>query len=126
DLNQFWAIIQNWLSVNYDLKVVKSVLAEIESGRAELNWELINLKNAPFDVLEVVLPELIARWLTRKGFQLGLRNANGHEEYWPLVVSPSTGKEAYLVTWPPINYSPSNNSEQVARYSYYLKFYIAP
>ncbi|MBD2604049.1 DUF3962 domain-containing protein [Scytonema hofmannii FACHB-248] len=126
DLNQFWEIIKNWLLVNYDLKVVKSVLAEMEPDRAKLSWEIIDLKNAPFDVIQVVLPELIARWLTRKEFQLGLSNASGHEEYWPLVVSPSTNKEAYLVTWPPIEYSPSNKPEQVARYSYYLKFYIAP
>lgn len=126
DLNQFWEIIKNWLSVNYDLKIVKSVLSEMEQGRANLSWEIINLKNASFDVLQVILPELIARWLTRKEFQLGLKNANDHEEFWPLVVSPSTGKEAYLVTWPPIEYSPSNKPEQIARYSYYLKFYIAP
>lgn len=126
DLNQFLEIIKNWLLVNYDLKVVKSVLAEMEPGRTQLSWELIELKNAPFDVLQVVLPELIARWLTRKGFQLGLSNANGNEEYWPLIVSPSTGKDAYLVTWLPINYSPYNNPEKVAIYSYYLKFYLTP
>ncbi len=126
DLNQFWEIIKSWLLVNYELKIVKAVLANMEAGRADLSWELIDLKNTPFEIKEVVLPELIARWLTRKGFQLGLSNASGQEEYWPLVVSPSTGKEAYLVTWPPINYSPPKNPEQVARYSYYLKFYITP
>lgn len=126
DLNQFWEIIKNWLLVNYDLKVVKSVLADMESGRTELSWELIDFQKAHFGVLQVVLPELIARWLTRKEFQLGLSNASGHEEYWPLVVSPSIREEAYLVTWPPIEYSPDNKPEQVARYSYYLKFYLAP
>ncbi|MEH1945329.1 MAG: DUF3962 domain-containing protein [Nostoc sp.] len=128
DLNFFWDVIREWLVANYsnDRELIRNILAKMEPARAELSWELINLKAAPFSIIKPVLPELIVRWLTRKGFQFQLSDSEGRSYSFPMVVSASASSEdAYLVTWPPCDYS-SDSNKTLWKYSYYLRFWVTP
>ncbi|MBC1237367.1 pPIWI_RE module domain-containing protein [Nostoc sp. 2RC] len=128
DLNFFWDVIREWLVANYsnDQELIRNILAKMEAARVELSWELINLKTAPFSIIKPVLPELIVRWLTRKGFQFQLSDSQGRVYSFPMIVSASTSSEdAYLVTWPPCNYS-SDKNETLWKFSYYLRFWVTP
>ena len=127
-VQQLWGIIKTWMRENYELDVVRSVAARMEPALSEMKWEPINLQTASTELLRVILPELIARALVKSGFKLGLTDGKGHTEEWDLVVSPTLNDDtATLVSWQPIEHRPAGKQEsQLARYSYYLRFSVAP
>ncbi len=121
-INGLWDIIKVWMRENYDLSVVRSVAQQMESVLEQMEWEPIDLGASP-EILQIVLPHLVARHLVRRGFQLGLSDGSGSPQYWQLVTALSSRtaeSAAVLVTWPPVSY------QSTAQYSYYLRFQVVP
>ncbi|MBW4694202.1 MAG: DUF3962 domain-containing protein [Lyngbya sp. HA4199-MV5] len=123
---ELWRIIQVWLRQNYGDQIARTVATQMQPAVEQLEWREIRLQEEPVEILSAILPHLIARWLVRNGFQLGLTDKLGHSEYWNLVVASSPMEtEATLVTWHPNDFSHSESSQR-AKYSYYLRFTFAP
>jgi hypothetical protein len=123
---EFWRIIQVWLRENYGDQIARAVSAQMQPAVEQLEWQEIDLQEEPFEITAAILPHLVAHWLVRNQFQLGLTDSLGNSEYWNLVVASSPKEtEATLVTWHPEDFS-YPDSNQRAKYSYYLRFTLAP
>lgn len=105
-IESLWGVIKVWMRENYELEVVRAVAQRMEPALEQMQWERIDLAVCP-EMLRIALPHLVARYLVRTDFQLGLSDSSGSAQYWQMVtaVSPKTDESAaVLVTWPPVSY----------------------
>jgi hypothetical protein len=113
-----WAV-QSWLIACYSSGEVRAISQRLKAS--DLKWELLNLQTATPDILAWTLPDLVARWLLRTGFEFRLSNGDGQAARWPVRLAPSNGPEADLITWPPVMITTQQAEHS---YSYYLNFHI--
>lgn len=125
-IDQLWGVIRIWMRQNYPLEVVRTVAAVMEPAVAQMQWEQLDLNTLAPVLFQAILPHLVARWLVRNNFQLGLSDRCGSTQYWSLAVALApkmSDTAATLVTHPAIEHS---YQESVSRYSYYLRLEVAP
>jgi pPIWI_RE module N-terminal domain/RNaseH domain of pPIWI_RE/MID domain of pPIWI_RE len=111
-----WAILA-WLNACYSSSEVRTVAQQLRIE--DLQWESLDLKEAPSQVMDGVLPGLLARFLVKRSFEFGLTKQDGSHVSFPLRLAPGSDPEMDLVTWLPTGQT--RHGEEY-NYSYYLKF----
>jgi hypothetical protein len=123
---QLVRLIRTWLRENYDHRVAQTLARDMQPAFDRLQWQSLNLNTAPIEIVQVLLPHLVARWLTTQKFQLGLHDSKGNESLWNLVyVADPDTNEATLVTWHPDDFKHPKYPWQ-GKVSFYIRLRLAP
>ncbi|MFB2920300.1 MULTISPECIES: pPIWI_RE module domain-containing protein [Aerosakkonema] len=125
-ISQLGRLIRTWLRENYEHPVAQKLAKDMQPALDSLKWQPLDLNSAPINILQSLLPHLVARWLTTQKFRLGLHDSKGHESLWNLVyVADPDTNEATLVTWHPDDFKHPKYAWQ-GKVSFYIRLRLAP
>ena len=123
---QLARLIRTWLRENYDHAVAQALAKAMQPGFESLQWQPLDLNTASTEIVQALLPHMVARWLTTQQFQLGLHDGKGNESLWNLVyVADPDTNEATLVTWHPDDFKHPRYPWQ-GKISFYIRLKLAP